>query len=36
MKYNPKINEEAASLPGFNDIHPYVPEDLAQGCLELM
>jgi len=36
MKYNPKINEEVASLRGFTDIHPYVPEDFAQGCLQLM
>lgn len=36
MKYNPKINEVAASLPGFADLHPYVPEDLAQGALKLM
>ena len=36
MKYNPKINEYAANLPGFNRIHPYVPEDLAQGALQLM
>ncbi len=33
MKYNPKINEDMASLPGFNNIHPY--QD-AQGALELM
>ncbi len=36
MKYNPKINEEVANLPGFNCIHPYVPEELAQGALQLM
>lgn len=36
MKYNPKVNEDAASLPGFTDIHPYVPEELAQGALQLM
>jgi glycine dehydrogenase subunit 2 len=36
MKYNPKINEYAANLPGFNRIHPYVPEELAQGALQLM
>ncbi len=36
MKYNPKINEEAANLPGFTNIHPYVPEELAQGSLQLM
>ncbi|HHW19133.1 MAG TPA: aminomethyl-transferring glycine dehydrogenase subunit GcvPB [Firmicutes bacterium] len=36
MKYNPKINEEVANLPGFSDIHPYAPEELVQGALELM
>ncbi len=36
MKYNPKVNEEAASLPGFADIHPLQPGDTVQGCLEVM
>ena len=36
MKYNPKINEWAARLPGFADLHPLVPDSLAQGTLELM
>ncbi|MFH1809292.1 MAG: aminomethyl-transferring glycine dehydrogenase subunit GcvPB [Pseudomonadota bacterium] len=36
MKYNPKINEWAARLPGFAGLHPYTPETLAQGALELM
>ncbi len=36
MKYNPKINEETANLLGFNNIHPYVREELAQGSLQLM
>lgn len=36
MKYNPKINEVAARLPGFTDIHPQTPEALNQGALELM
>ncbi len=36
MKYNPKIDEEAAGLPGFADIHPLQPEDTVQGCLEAM
>ncbi len=36
MKYNPKVNEWAARLPGFADLHPYMPEDLVQGALELM
>ena len=36
MKYNPRINEEIASLPGFTEIHPLQPEQTAQGCLEAM
>ena len=36
MKYNPKINEEIASLPGFRDLHPCQPGELVQGALELM
>jgi glycine dehydrogenase subunit 2 len=36
MKYNPKINEEVASLKGFTDIHPLQPEEDAQGALEGM
>ncbi|UJR84952.1 aminomethyl-transferring glycine dehydrogenase subunit GcvPB [Sandaracinus amylolyticus] len=36
MKYNPKVNEWAARLPGFAKLHPYAPEHLIQGALELM
>lgn len=36
MKYNPKINEDVARLPGFAKIHPYQPEESAQGALELL
>ena len=36
MKYNPKINEDMASLPGFTRIHPLQPEETVQGALELM
>jgi len=36
MKYNPKVNEVAARLPGFTGLHPYQPEELAQGALYLM
>ena len=36
MKYNPKINEEIAKLPGFAEIHPLQPIDTIQGCLEVM
>ncbi|MCK4859822.1 MAG: aminomethyl-transferring glycine dehydrogenase subunit GcvPB [Candidatus Omnitrophica bacterium] len=36
MKYNPKINEDIARLPGFTAIHPLAPENLNQGALQLM
>ena len=36
MKFNPKINEWAARLPGFAALHPLAPDALAQGTLELM
>jgi len=36
MKYNPKVNEWAARLPGFANLHPYAPEHTIQGALELM
>jgi len=36
MKYNPKINENAAVLPGFTNLHPEVPDEFAQGSLKLM
>ncbi|NLL36153.1 MAG: aminomethyl-transferring glycine dehydrogenase subunit GcvPB [Fretibacterium sp.] len=36
MKYNPKINEAVASLPGFANIHPLMPESCLQGALKLM
>jgi glycine dehydrogenase subunit 2 len=36
MKYNPKINEWAARLPGFAALHPLAPDAVAQGTLELM
>ena len=36
MKYNPKINEDMAALPGFSQIHPHQPEETVQGCLEAL
>jgi glycine dehydrogenase subunit 2 len=36
MKYNPKINEDAARQTGFARLHPYTPEELAQGALQLL
>ena len=36
MKYNPKINDRAASLPGFADIHPQQPDETVQGALGLL
>jgi glycine dehydrogenase subunit 2 len=36
MKYNPKINEETARLPGFAHLHPLQPVETSQGALVLM
>jgi len=36
MKYNPKINDEIAGLPGFTCIHPLQPESSAQGAMALL
>jgi glycine dehydrogenase subunit 2 len=36
MKYNPKINEKLAALPGFAAAHPLLPAALSQGALQLM
>ena len=36
MKYNPKINEDMAALPGFAEIHPLQPAHTVQGCLEVL
>lgn len=36
MKHNPKVNEEAARMPGFMQVHPYQPEDTVQGALRLI
>lgn len=35
MKYNPKINEDMAALPGFTEIHPLQPAHTVQGCMEV-
>lgn len=36
MKHNPRLNEKAARLPGFADIHPLQPQRTVQGALELI
>lgn len=36
MKYNPRVNEQIATLEGFNQIHPLQPQDTVQGCMEVM
>ncbi len=36
MKYNPKMNEQAAGFEGFADSHPLAPIDSVQGNLELI
>jgi glycine dehydrogenase subunit 2 len=35
MKYNPKLNEDMAVLPGFARIHPLQPDAAAQGTIQL-
>ncbi len=36
MKYNPRVNELVARLPGIASEHPYQPEELSQGCLRIL
>lgn len=36
MKYNPYINDYAAGLPGFTEVHPQAPLSHAQGCMEVL
>lgn len=36
MKYNPKINEDVARLPGFAHLHPLQAEESTQGAMALM
>ncbi|MBM3739762.1 MAG: glycine dehydrogenase subunit 2 [Acidobacteria bacterium] len=36
MKYNPRVNELVARTEGLAWAHPYQPEALAQGCLEVI
>ncbi len=36
MKYNPKLNEEIARLPGFARVHPELPDTAVQGTLEVL
>ena len=36
MKYNPKINEEIAGLPGFTGVHPLQPAHTVTGCLKVL
>ena len=36
MKYNPRVNEDLAKLPGFSNLHPHMPASHAQGALEVI
>lgn len=36
MKYNPRLNESVAAMPGFANLHPYQDVRDAQGLLEMM
>jgi glycine dehydrogenase subunit 2 len=36
MKYNPRVNDAMASLPQLRDLHPFAPDELSQGALQIM
>ncbi|MBR4992435.1 MAG: aminomethyl-transferring glycine dehydrogenase subunit GcvPB [Clostridia bacterium] len=36
MKYNPRIDEEMAALPGFAGVHPLAPAETVTGCVEAL
>src|SRR5690349_3747991 len=36
MKYNPKINERTAALPGFAALHPMQPVETIPGAMEIL
>ena len=36
MKYNPRVNENVAALPGFRQLHPLQPAETAQGALRVL
>ncbi|MBV9276742.1 MAG: aminomethyl-transferring glycine dehydrogenase subunit GcvPB [Candidatus Eremiobacteraeota bacterium] len=36
MKYNPRVNDAVANLPGLRDLHPFAPDELSQGALRVM
>ena len=36
MKYNPKINDRIASIPNLAQLHPYYPQEMSQGNLEIL
>ncbi|MDQ2680020.1 MAG: aminomethyl-transferring glycine dehydrogenase subunit GcvPB [Candidatus Eremiobacteraeota bacterium] len=36
MKYNPRINDFCAAMPGLGNLHPWAPDEFAQGALQIM
>ncbi|MGI6695893.1 MAG: aminomethyl-transferring glycine dehydrogenase subunit GcvPB [Christensenellales bacterium] len=36
MKYNPRVNEAVAALPGFTKVHPLQPKETVAGCHEVL
>jgi glycine dehydrogenase subunit 2 len=36
MKYNPRVNEAVARIEGLAWAHPYQPDELSQGALEIL
>ena len=36
MKYNPRVNDAMAAKPEFAELHPFTPDELSQGALQVM
>lgn len=36
MKYNPRVNDAIVARPEFAELHPFTPDELAQGALRVM
>lgn len=36
MKYNPRVNDQMAGKHEFADLHPFTPDELSQGALQVM
>ncbi|MEO6913622.1 MAG: aminomethyl-transferring glycine dehydrogenase subunit GcvPB, partial [Candidatus Baltobacteraceae bacterium] len=36
MKYNPRVNDFCAAMPGLANLHPWTPDEFSQGALQVM